>query len=92
MGKGKNRRDFLKLITGLGGVITGNMLFNSCQGTESGIYSVNSSLCSGCKKCLSACSSDAISISNNKAYVNSSKCIGCGHCASVCSQKAISQV
>jgi len=47
MGKGKNRRDFLKLITGLGGVITGNMLFNSCQGTESGIYSVNSSLCSG---------------------------------------------
>jgi uncharacterized protein YjdB len=52
-------------------------------------YSVNSSSCTGCGKCKSACSSGAISISGGKAIIDASKCTACGKCYSRCPHGAI---
>jgi uncharacterized protein YjdB len=52
-------------------------------------YSVNSSSCTGCGKCKSACSYGAISISSGKAIIDASKCTACGKCYSRCPRGAI---
>ena len=46
--------------------------------------------CVGCKNCVRACHTGAISIIEKRAVVDGSKCIGCGKCAAVCKPQAIS--
>ncbi len=40
--------------------------------------------CIGCGKCVDACTSNALTISCNKAAVDDDKCILCGYCADKC--------
>ena len=53
------------------------------------LYAVNEPKCIGCKKCLSVCPQNAISIVNGKAIIDKQKCIGCGRCPGSCSESAI---
>lgn len=48
--------------------------------------------CIGCGLCVKACRFDAITISNNHAYIDPAKCVTCGKCISVCPTKAIHSV
>ena len=48
--------------------------------------------CKGCKKCVSACSAEAIKVNGNKVWVNEDKCIGCGVCQYACEFDAIKLV
>lgn len=50
---------------------------------------VDSSLCTGCGKCVKHCPSDTISIVEKKAIIDSEKCIGCGQCAHQCPEDII---
>lgn len=87
-----NRRNFLKKLVGVTavvGIASMTSTLASCT-SNNDTYSVNSSKCTGCAKCVSVCGSGAISFSNNKASISSSKCVGCGKCARVCTQGAIS--
>ncbi|MGI6021075.1 MAG: DUF362 domain-containing protein [Lachnospiraceae bacterium] len=45
--------------------------------------------CRGCRKCISACGSDAIYYNEGKASIDSEKCKGCGRCIGVCGFDAI---
>jgi ferredoxin len=44
---------------------------------------------SSCKKCADACTSGAITVTNNQLAVTADLCIGCGTCASVCPTAAL---
>ena len=57
--------------------------------TDRFLYAVNEPQCIGCKKCLSVCPQNAISIIDGKAIIDKQKCIGCGRCPGSCSEKAI---
>jgi uncharacterized Fe-S center protein len=47
-------------------------------------------LCTGCKRCIKWCPSNAISINpGKKAYINSELCIGCAECMISCNYDAI---
>lgn len=68
-------------------------VFDSCETIDDRyLYEANSSLCIGCKKCLSVCPQNAISLVNGKAVINRQKCIGCGRCQRVCPVSAISPI
>lgn len=49
----------------------------------------NLEFCIGCRKCLTDCVVQAISIQNGKAALTG-KCIKCGHCVAVCPVEAVS--
>ncbi len=59
--------------------------------TSAKTYAVSSSRCTGCGRCLGACSYGALSFSGGKAVINASKCTGCGKCAARCPRSAIYQ-
>ena len=64
-------------------------ILDSCEVLDDVLYAVNEPKCTGCKKCLSVCPEDAISIVDGKAVINKQECIGCGRCLSSCSEKAV---
>lgn len=45
--------------------------------------------CIGCVKCYDECAFEAITMSNNLAYIDSSRCTICHKCVAVCPTKAI---
>jgi len=53
------------------------------------VYAVDSSKCPGCRRCLSYCSENAISMVSGKAVIDPNKCTGCGDCESACRFGAI---
>lgn len=52
-------------------------------------YTVKTDKCIGCKICVDACPTKAISMKKDKAFIDPSKCINCGICAGKCPTKAI---
>jgi len=47
-------------------------------------------VCTGCKKCIDACHSDAISLdSDSRAEIDATKCLSCGYCVGACPQLAV---
>jgi len=50
---------------------------------------IDMDLCTGCKKCMDVCPTEAISIINKKALLNSDLCNKCRACVSVCPVEAI---
>lgn len=91
--KKMSRRDFLgkTLQWGAMATIGSVLLLNSgCTKDNYGKYSVDTSKCTGCGRCLSACSHGAISLSNKVASISSSRCVGCGRCVGYCTYNAIS--
>lgn len=53
------------------------------------LYAVGTEKCIGCRKCLSVCPQDAITLTDGKAVIDKRKCIGCGRCLRVCPASAI---
>ncbi|MGL5973176.1 MAG: RnfABCDGE type electron transport complex subunit B [Oscillospiraceae bacterium] len=45
--------------------------------------------CIGCTKCVKVCPVDAITITNNLAYIDPDKCTRCGDCVPICPTNAI---
>ena len=45
--------------------------------------------CEGCGDCISHCSQNAITVTDDKAEINQKKCIGCGECILICPTEAI---
>ena len=53
-------------------------------------FFVFKAICTGCKKCIDACHSDAIHLdSDNRAEIDTTKCLGCGYCVGACPQLAV---
>ncbi len=52
---------------------------------------IDKEICTGCGKCVSVCTYEAIYMNNGKANIKDELCIGCGLCKSVCPVKAINQ-
>ena len=50
---------------------------------------VKKEMCTGCGECLTNCSTDAISMDENVAYIDESECIRCGVCHTVCPNDAV---
>jgi Fe-S-cluster-containing hydrogenase component 2 len=86
----KTKMKFLKSI--IFAVIisaTSIAILDSCKALDDVLYAVNEPKCTGCKKCLSVCPEEAISIVDGKAVINKQECIGCGRCLSSCPESAI---
>jgi ferredoxin len=62
---------------------------HSLDPTQGAFLSVDSSLCSGCRKCVAVCNADAITIISNKAVIDPTKCIKCYKCVDACPYDAI---
>ncbi len=91
--KHNTRREFFKRTLKISlGIVAASFIpgILSCE-NDPGTYSIKSSKCTGCGKCTSYCSRNAISISNNKASIDENKCSGCGKCVNACSENAITQ-
>ncbi len=50
---------------------------------------IDAAKCTGCRKCLSLPTCDAISYRDKKCLVDPQKCLGCGLCVGICPSKAI---
>ncbi len=48
--------------------------------------------CIGCSKCVKACPFEAISVTNNLAYIDPVKCKSCRKCVEVCPQGTITEL
>ncbi len=65
---------------------------SSCQQTvDHPVYVVDPAKCTGCRRCLPACSFGAIAVVSYKAVIDPEKCTGCGKCAAVCPRGAITK-
>lgn len=52
---------------------------------------INSSLCTGCRKCVEFCKFNALAFVNNRVTVFEEICHSCGGCVLLCPQKAVSE-
>jgi Fe-S-cluster-containing hydrogenase component 2 len=52
---------------------------------------VDDAKCTGCGACIEVCSTGAISLKDDKAFVNQELCTECGNCLSACPVDAICQ-
>lgn len=50
---------------------------------------IDPNLCTGCRRCVEDCPTDALSIQNGKAVVSGNESLGCGHCAAICPTGAV---
>jgi uncharacterized Fe-S center protein len=50
---------------------------------------VNPVACTGCKTCIDACASFAITVEEGKSRINHKLCVGCGACTVACPEGAI---
>ncbi|MFC1502244.1 DUF362 domain-containing protein [bacterium] len=80
--------------TGIGGAIKNiGMGFASRKGKlrQHSVMkpAISSKKCTGCELCVQWCPEDAISMSDEIAYIDSKKCIGCGECLTVCRFDAV---
>jgi ferredoxin len=50
---------------------------------------IDRELCTGCQTCVDECSSGAISIEEDIAFINDDECIRCGVCHDVCLDGAV---
>lgn len=48
--------------------------------------------CIGCMRCVKACESGAVTVSNNLAHIDFDKCTSCGKCIDVCPSKCIRMI
>jgi len=83
--QGNNRNASKKLD--YSGVLSCKMANQLFGGPKDCIYG-----CIGCMRCVKACESGAVTVTNFCAKVDYDKCIGCGRCAEVCTMKCINLV
>ena len=82
------------MMTGFGGVLKN--IGMGCAAREGKLEqhtdispAVFTEACIGCGKCRDICPVNAISLTDNIAFVNSDKCIGCADCMAVCPTGAV---
>ena len=51
---------------------------------------IDESNCIGCSRCMKICPTEAIRISDGKAFIQEHRCVDCGRCYEVCPAQAIS--
>ena len=56
---------------------------------NSGKPEIDRDACVGCRRCMTVCAHNGISVENGKAAMNLSNCVGCGRCIAVCRHGAI---
>ena len=65
---------------------------NDMDTTSTVVSVIDSSICTGCEKCVTACADavvEAIRMEGDVPIVDSSICVGCGLCGVVCSVGAV---
>jgi RnfABCDGE-type electron transport complex B subunit len=69
-------------------------IFVSCMNRDKGgvARKACANACIGCNKCLKECTFDAITISNNLAYIDDTKCRLCRKCVTACPTDAIREL
>jgi Na+-translocating ferredoxin:NAD+ oxidoreductase RNF subunit RnfB len=62
-----------------------------CSSRDKGVVSRKNCKvgCIACQKCLKVCPSEAITVTENLAFIDPEKCTNCGECSKVCPQKCI---
>ena len=70
------------------------LIYVSCMNKDKGAMAkeVCANSCTGCTRCRQECKFEAITISDNLAYIDDTKCRLCHKCVEVCSRKAIRAV
>ncbi|MFH1855660.1 MAG: RnfABCDGE type electron transport complex subunit B [Candidatus Omnitrophota bacterium] len=70
---------------------TNEIVIVGCNCTQKGavVMKMCKSGCIACGKCVKTCPVEAITLTNNLAYIDPQKCTTCGKCVEVCPTKAI---